>query len=56
MAGATFVWYTLAALEGTPSLDLAQRAILSVQMFIHPVSSFPDGTPTFQLGDHLLFG
>ena len=54
LAGAAFVWCTLAALQGAPALDLAQRAVLSVQMFVQPVASLPDapieGAPIFQFG------
>ena len=54
-SGATFVWCTLGALNGTPSADAAGRALLSVASFVRPTTQLVDAA-TVTPGEAVEFG
>ena len=46
LAGAAFVWCTVAALGGSPLGDAAARAVMSCEMSIKPVHTLADSAPS----------
>ena len=54
--GATFVWCTLAALQGTAVADAATRAFVTVDMFRQPTTQLADSTPASSLFTEFKFG
>ena len=46
LAGAAFVWCTVAALGGSPLGDAAARALMSCAMSIKPIHTLADSAPS----------